>query len=276
MKQIHVKKIHRVGSVLLLILLLTLCLSVYSLSMKKKQLTNILDDAVHEFSLTVEQIQEDGSFIADLPAVRKVSQQTQYDLNSLIELRDELDAFQNSSTFSSIQLVHFNSRKIYEANYGLYDLSRAYLSEQDELLRQLLYVKIDGFYQNGDDIVYYLPLPRTGQTTTALLTLSLPQDTFFHSFSHLPVYVNFDQLIYQTASNEHSLDQWISYDNPKPTNPWQRSNVEAKIQLDKTTILEEIGKSTLGAILFVGLVWIVLHLRTRHLKRRLDFGESSS
>lgn len=255
-------KLKRLSLATLAYLLIFVIVAVFISYLQEKaayrELRNRFDIAAAQLDSTLNEIENQAIFIGELPAVSEAANQQAYRLKTYLSLGDELEALNNVSKFEEIRFIHWSSRKVYQAHYGIFDLSR--LDLPDALRR----AQSGGFYFEPGKVIYYLPLPTSGRPPTALLELDLAPQTFFAYFNDIPVEIKVGDAIYRSPQEAHALDRWVEMDPSRYLAvTWQEGQAELRLKIPGElllrSILQGLGMTTLAA----SIILIAVQLRTR-------------
>lgn len=246
-------------------LLVAVVISLLQYRSAHHELLNRFDFAASQLDSVLNEIENQAIFIGELPAVSEAANQQAYRLRTYLSLGDELESLNNTSKFDEIIFIHWSSRKVYQANYGIFDLSR--LDVPDELRR----AQSGGFYFEPEKVMYYLPLPTSGRQPRALLQLELSPQTLFASFQNIPVEINVGNSIYSSPSKMHSLDRWVEL-NPARYLPltWQQGQAKIRFQLPGELLLQSVLRGLAMTVFIAAIFYIVVQMRTRRAQLLLE------
>lgn len=231
----------------------------------RRELLHRFDLAASQLDGALYEIENRALFIGELPAVSEAVNQQAYRLRTYLGLGEELDALQNVTKFKEIRLIHWSSRKVYQANYGIYDLAR--LTIPAEMRR----AQSGGFYYSPGEVFYYLPLPTSGRQPTALLQLDLEPGELFSYFRDLPVEIIVGDATYINHHETHPLDRWIVMEPTTSLSAtWQEDETQFRLKIPGEVIVWSVLKGLAMAIVTAILIYIVVRLRTRRTQMLLE------
>lgn len=231
----------------------------------RRELLHRFDLAASQLDSALNEIENQAIFISELPAVTVAVNQQEYRLTTYLSLSDELDAMNNVSKFQEIRFIHWSSRKVYQANYGIYNLAQLDISSE---LRR---VQNGGFYYAPGEISYYLPLPTSGRQPTALLYLELAPEGIFSYFRGFPVEIVVGDAVYLQSQESHPLDRWIDLDPTAylPTT-WQEGQVKFRLKMPGHVLTSSILKGTAMTVFALGIILGVVWFRMRRARLQLE------